>query len=91
MVQSWTLRTFKPRKEPSYRTVIEILKNEVVVTDFMNSEGYLRKKVRRNRSNAPETRHPRCFEVVSGAELGLDYESDAKAWMNSTIHFDLQQ
>ena len=30
---------------------------------------------------------PRCFGGVNGAELGLDYESGPKAWMNSNIFF----
>ena len=40
---------------------MDILKNEAVVTEFMNSEGYLRKEVWRNRSNALEASRPRCF------------------------------
>ena len=70
---------------------MSILKNEVVVIAWMTLKGYLREKVWSNRSNALEARRPRCFQGLSGAELGLDYESGAKAWMNSAIFFDWLQ
>ena len=51
-VQSWARTTFKLRKEPLYRTVMSIVKNETVFIECMNLDGYLRKKVWSNRSNA---------------------------------------
>ena len=51
-IQSWAQSTFKLRKKPSYRAVMRILKNEAGITEWMNSNGYLRKKAWSNRSNA---------------------------------------
>jgi len=50
-VSEWSVSELKLKQEPSYHTIMRILKNEQTIESWMNSHGHNRKKKWCNRSN----------------------------------------
>ena len=51
-VQCWAVETLDLKSQPSYSTIRRIVDNEEIVTRWMDSVGYRRKKVWCTRNNA---------------------------------------
>ena len=50
-VSEWAVTEFNLKSPPSYITVLRILRDEAEITEWINTDGYVRKKKWSNRSN----------------------------------------